>query len=232
VTADAPVQVIGGHYCTQVPIGVTACDHLEESMFPIAALGTSYAITAPTVPAMIGGKPHTVRIVAVEADTALAYDPPRPAAPTHIAAAGAFVELAGVDAPLLVTADKKILVAQYMHGQGAPGGTGDPSLALAVPIAQFRADYLVHAPVNYAIGYADVVAPAGASVTVDGAPLDFFLPIGDTGYAFARATLVGSLDGNHRLAADVPFGVTVYGYGDYTSYWYPGGLDLAPIVVP
>jgi len=26
--------------------------------------------------------------------------------------------------------------------------------------------------------------------------------------------------------ADKPIGISVYGYGQYTSYWYPGGLDL------
>ena len=26
------------------------------------------------------------------------------------------------------------------------------------------------------------------------------------------------------------FGITVYGYGQYTSYWYPGGLDLNTII--
>ena len=33
-----------------------------------------------------------------------------------------------------------------------------------------------------------------------------------------------------RLAGDEPFGVQVYGYGQYTSYWYPGGqnLDIVP----
>jgi hypothetical protein len=25
--------------------------------------------------------------------------------------------------------------------------------------------------------------------------------------------------------------VSVYGYGQYTSFWYPGGLDLDTIVV-
>ena len=28
----------------------------------------------------------------------------------------------------------------------------------------------------------------------------------------------------------MPFGITVYGYGQYTSYWYPGGLDLKDII--
>ena len=28
----------------------------------------------------------------------------------------------------------------------------------------------------------------------------------------------------------MPFGITVYGYGQYTSYWYPGGLNLKTVL--
>ena len=37
--------------------------------------------------------------------------------------------------------------------------------------------------------------------------------------------------GNHEITGDQPFGITVYGYGAYTSYWYPGGLNLEEIPV-
>jgi hypothetical protein len=52
-----------------------------------------------------------------------------------------------------------------------------------------------------------------------------FEPIGNTGYGVARVTLSNAGDGNH-MASTVPFGISVYGYGQYTSYWYPGGLNL------
>ena len=51
-------------------------------------------------------------------------------------------------------------------------------------------------------------------------------PIGTTGYSVMRVQLAKNADGNHDLSGDKAFGVTVYGYGQYTSYWYPGGLDL------
>src|SRR5690606_15160475 len=47
ISADAPVQVLGGHSCTQVPIGTTACDHLEEAMFPVETLSTDYLVVPP-----------------------------------------------------------------------------------------------------------------------------------------------------------------------------------------
>ena len=37
-------------------------------------------------------------------------------------------------------------------------------------------------------------------------------------------------DGSHSITGSAAFGITVYGYGQYTSYWYPGGLDLSTII--
>jgi hypothetical protein len=229
VVADKPVQTIAGHYCTQIPFGVTACDHLEESMFPYETLATKYMATAPAVPTIPTGKTYITRIVATEPATTLVYDPPQ-AASTFLASAGNFVEI-NTTADFQVTADHKVLVAQFMTGQDAGGGTGDPAMALSVPIAQYRLDYLFHAPLNYEVNYVNVIAPTGSSITLDGAAVTGFTPTGSTGYGVARVQLGQGLDGNHTITGDMAFGISVYGYGQYTSYWYPGGLDLMAIPV-
>ena len=105
-------------------------------------------------------------------------------------------------------------------------------MALAVPVEQFRASYLFHAPTNYESNYVDVTAPIGTTVTLDGMPL-VFQPVGATGFGFARVyplTAGPAGDGNHSITGTAPFGITVYGYGQYTSYWYPGGLNLTDII--
>ena len=33
----------------------------------------------------------------------------------------------------------------------------------------------------------------------------------------------------HNVSGDMAFGIVVYGYGSYTSYMYPGGLNLNAI---
>ena len=58
-------------------------------------------------------------------------------------------------------------------------------------------------------------------VTVSG-----FVAIGSSGFSVARIELSNGGDGNHVITGDEPFGISVYGYGNDTSYWYPGGLDL------
>jgi hypothetical protein len=234
VTSDKPVQVIGGHYCANMPGFACCCDHIEESIFPVDVLSTRYVITPPAVVSLPQGKAQLVRVVATQANTTLTYDPPVPGAPTSIASAGDFVEMPSQLASFLLTADHKVLVAQYMESQDAGGGTGDPAMSLAVPVDQFRDNYLFHAPINYVTNYVDVVAPTGTTVTLDGAPITGWSPIGGSGFSLARVTPLGAgpqANGNHAITGSAPFSISVYGYGDYTSYWYPGGLDLKNIPV-
>jgi hypothetical protein len=166
-----------------------------------------------------------VRVIATEDATAITYDPPQ-GAPNMLAKAGDYIELAKSGVDLKISADKKILVVTYMQGQNAGGNSGDPAMALAVATEQYRSDYLVHAPTNYETNYVNITAPTGAMIMLDGAPVMNFTAIGNTGYGVARLPLSNNGDGNHTLTGDKPFGVSVYGYGQYTSYWYPGGLDL------
>jgi hypothetical protein len=42
----------------------------------------------------------------------------------------------------------------------------------------------------------------------------------------AAVLTLGAGNGTHSVDATVPVGIEVYGYGQYTSYWYPGGQNL------
>jgi hypothetical protein len=232
ITSDKPIQVVSGHYCANVPVGVQYCDHLEESMFPVDTLGLHYIINAPAVTTIPAGKAELIRVIATADNTNLTYDPPQPGAPTLIPNAGGYIELDNNTASFQISSDQKVMVVQYMEGENAGGGTGDPAMTLAVPIEQFRTDYMFHAPTNYESNYVDVTAPMGASVMLDGAPLSF-TPIGTTGWGLCRVyplTAGPGNDGSHQITGTEGFGITVYGYGQYTSYWYPGGLDFKEII--
>jgi hypothetical protein len=229
VVADKPIEVISAHQCTYVPYNITACDHLEESNLPYESLAKEYIVTTPLVKPQ-GQDPFTkarmVRVIATEADTTITYDPPQGGAPTSLASAGDYFEIAATDADFKVSADKKIVVSEYMQGQAAGGNTGDPAMTIAVPTEQYRTDYLFHAPTNYESSFVNITAPMGASVTLDGMDIPALTAIGGTGFGVARVEVSNQGDGTHALSGDQKFGVQVYGYGQYTSYWYPGGLDL------
>ncbi|MBX3157811.1 MAG: IgGFc-binding protein [Deltaproteobacteria bacterium] len=233
VTSDKPVQVISGHYGAQVPVGVQAADHLEEAMFPIETLGTRYVINAPAIANVLpDGKEQIVRVVATRNDTTLVYTPPQPGAPATIATAGGYVELPSSAASYVLTASAPVLAIQYMEGQRAGGGTGDPAMTLAVPVDQFRTSYAFLAPPNFDQNHLDVTAPTGAHVMLDGIPVELN-PIPGTEYSLGRIQELSAgaaSDGSHWLEGDVAFGISVYGYAPFTSYWYPGGLNLRPLV--
>jgi len=107
----------------------------------------------------------------------------------------------------------------------------DPAMIGVPPIEQYRSRYFFLTPDDYARDYVDVVAPAGASVSIDGTALEGFTPVGDvagTEWLVARSEL--ALDGTHVVEADRPVALLVYGWDRYVSYGYPAGLDLVEIV--
>jgi hypothetical protein len=130
-----------------------------------------------------------------------------------------------------VSASAPILVTHYMQGQlSVDSGAGDPSMAIAVPVAQFRSDYIFAVSRTYDYNFVNVVAPQGATVLLDGEalPSSEFVAIGSSSYAIARHPLPDDRE-VFRIESAKPFGIDVYGYGQFTSYMYPGGLDLKRI---
>lgn len=225
VQATKPVQVIGGHACTDIPYNITYCDHIEEAMMPLETLGSSYLVTPPLIDASTT-KARMVRVVATEPNTTITYEPPQAGAPTTLTNAGDYFEIAESVESFVIEADRRIIVAEYMLGQSHSGNTGDPAMVLAVPIEQYRTHYLFHAPTNYEANYVNITAPSGAIVTLDDAPLTAGTPIGTSGFSVIRVPLDNTGNGNHTIDATDRVGISVYGYGQYTSYWYPGGLEL------
>ncbi|MBK9756807.1 MAG: hypothetical protein IPO88_25580 [Nannocystis sp.] len=226
IEADKPVQVIGGHKCTNVPLNVTACDHLEESMFPIETLAKEYVVVPPVqVPNDQAEKGQIIRVIASEANTTLVFTPDQPVGKLLVNA-GDFVEIKTTTAKFVVTADKKILVSQYMVGQDGGFGTSDPAMLVTVNPQQWRKTYLFHAATNWQANYVDILAPKNAVVTVDAVNVANWQPVGVTNYQVAHVKLSNQNGGNHSVVGDVGVGISVYGVQSYGSYWYPGGLDL------
>jgi hypothetical protein len=118
-----------------------------------------------------------------------------------------------------------------MQGQtSVPSGAGDPSMTLVVPVEQYRDDYIFTASETYDSSFISVVKKIGTAVMLDGEPLEGDASdVGETDYHVVRARLPAGGSGVHHIHGDAPFGLVVYGYGRFTSYMYPGGLDLKRI---
>jgi hypothetical protein len=218
IQSNKPVQVIGGHQCSQVPIDTSYCDHIEESIPPVTSLSSDYVVAAPWV-SLNQPKVRRVRIIGTSDGTNLTFDPPQ-TAPTSINA-GAFTDIDTTNS-FRITATHPVLIAEFMTGNDAGGNAGDPAMTIAPGIDKFKTGFTFLAPANYSSNYVNIVAPTGTSVTVDGTaiPAASFSAIGTSGYVVARAALANTAS-DHDITASAPVGVSVYGYGDFTSYWYP-----------
>ncbi|MGE0324707.1 MAG: hypothetical protein AB7S68_20470 [Polyangiaceae bacterium] len=74
--------------------------------------------------------------------------------------------------------------------------------------------------------------PTNASVTLDGAAINVTPTPIASGFGIARVRLGNTPGGGHILQSTEPVGIQVMGYGAYTSYQYPGGLNLEKIAPP
>lgn len=220
VEASGPVAVFVGHDCTQVPIGRPACDHLEEQLFPLEVLGREYVVSRLRDRAAVV---HATRAVAALDNTVVRVEPAS-LYPPVLLNAGERIDIQS-DASFRISASSPLVVAQFMVGQGSSREvSGDPAMVLEVPSQQFRSRYDFLVPATYQRNFLDVVAPQGSHPLLDGAALG------------GESERVGPWDvvhvevrpGAHRLTTSegVPLGVKVSGTAPYTSYMYPGGLDL------
>lgn len=236
VQSTKPVQVIAGIPCVQTPLGVQACDHIEESVFPAETLGTRYFVTRPTGPTG-GAVQHVVKIYGNVDGTALTYPSGPPAGAPSMINAGQVADLGVVNQDFEVTGTSEFGVGMFMVGGELLGGAvgeakGDPSFTLASSVEQYRTKYVFLAPDDYDASYVDIVMPMTAGVTIDGSPVPAPTPIGGSGFGIARAKLTNANGGHHVLNSSEAVGIQVMGYGSYTSYHYPGGLDLQAIAPP
>jgi hypothetical protein len=224
IRSTAPVQVFSGASCALVPFDRPACDHLEETLPPLAAWGRE---------SVVGVLYHhesqemVVRIISSAAENELVFTPA-----VHepvVLGEGEVLEFTTQSA-FRVVADDPILVAQFLTGQGSTMDarlSSDPSLAFAPPVEQFRTQYRFAVPPTYAASFATVIAPAEVTASLDGEPLRSFTAIGDSGYVAARIEVS---EGPHDLVTSVPSSLMVYGYNPTTSYLYPGGLDVRSLL--
>lgn len=131
-----------------------------------------------------------------------------------------------------ISANQPVLVAQYGTGQEY-GGLGDPLMMLVVPSEQFLPRYTFLTPTGYPVNYVNIVVPTSAtnSVVLDGTSVgsSLFSPIVSSGFSGAAVPLS---EGSHTIVANQPLAIYVYGFGDYVSYGYEGGLGTGTINPP
>ncbi|MEJ7733531.1 MAG: IgGFc-binding protein [Polyangiaceae bacterium] len=207
------------------------CDHVQEAMLPVEWLGKSYFVVAPSSP---GGAvaAHSVTLVGAHDGTHLDYEPaPPPGAPLELAA-GEAVSLGIVESDFRVSADHPFLVSTFLMSAeflGTPDWLGDPSQTAPVPLEGFGLTHTLHLRDDMTETWADVVAPLGAQVLLDGtAVVGAPSAIGTSGFGVHRLPLGPGDGGRHTITADAPVSVQVLQYANAVSVAYPASLQFSP----
>lgn len=266
IQADKPIGIWGGTSCLSVPVAQVACDSAHQQIPPVKALGSEYV--GVRYRNRFDGAPEETppwRLVGAVDGTTLTWDPaPPPGAPTTIGV-GQMAEF-NASGPFVVKsqdADHPFYMASYMTGCGEVDQSfsdcrGDPEFVNVIPRGQYLDSYVFFTDPTYPetnlVLTRQKVNGVFADVTLDClGTVTGWTPIGAGGeLEFARVDLVrgnfqpqGSCDnGRHEISSDLPFGLTVWGWGSAASggfltqavsYAYPAGASIQPInqvVVP
>jgi hypothetical protein len=203
--------------------GVCCADHIEEQLFPSETWGSRFVLsrTQPRADRTRNGAagPDFVRILARSEGTTITITPPISNA-CGVLGAGSYCDLF-IDQDVSITASEPILVGHFLTS--TDGQKGDPALAFAVPVEQFRSDYTFLTPQEYDEDYVSVVASSGAAVTLDGVDISGQLSPIDADYVGGAIQVQ---PGQHALLCPTKCSVLVYGYSTAVSYLFAGGLDL------
>jgi hypothetical protein len=254
--SDKPIGLMGGTRCSFIPLGVSACDHLEQMIPPVNALGSEYVGVShtPRTP----GNAARWRLIGAVDGTQLTWssDVGGPAA----LESGQTAELSTQFAFTVRSqdADHPFVLMALMTGgdDGGLMGRGDPDTVLAVPPDQFLSSYVFFADPTYPITNIVVVRAKNedgdfSAVTLDcHGTLSGWQSLGGD-YEYTRLFLSNGdfeLQGNcgagaHEIFSQGRFGLWVWGWGapgtssftQYVSYGYPGGMNadaINDVVIP
>ncbi|MGB1017059.1 MAG: hypothetical protein ACPG4T_23180, partial [Nannocystaceae bacterium] len=221
ISATAPVAVFGGHSCANVPTtSVTACDHVEEQIFPLETWGKDYIAARNPVRNQQNPENMVWRIIAAEDNTTINFDPPVSIGNQVNLDSGQMVQFEDTQ-DFSVTANDPILLAGYMigcNGANVPGCPGDPYMVQMVAVEQYRSDYVFLVDASYDADFAKLVRPTGASVEVaclGVVPENRWTTIGNSGFDWATIDMnPGEADcgtGTNEATGEQGFGIYVSG---------------------
>ena len=225
ITSNLPIATFAGNSCGDIPVGYSYCNVLTEEMTPTDTWGTDF-LTEPF--ATRSG--DTFRVMASEDNTNVDING------TQVATlnAGKYYETILTSAST-VTANNPVQLMQYSNGETYDNANADPFMVTIPPTEQFLNSYTVSAEPadadqSITQNYLNIVAPTAevGGITLDGSllPASDFAAIAGSSYSGAQVAVDF---GSHTISASLPFGLTVYGYGGYDGYGYPGGFTLSPI---
>jgi hypothetical protein len=250
VTSNKPIGFMAGQPCMNMPTSTLFCDHGEQMIPPVRALGSRYVgvMYRPRTPAETS---TFWRVVGAVDGTNLTYSSAVGGPPTLNKGQSVTFQ---TGTPFVVTSqdnDHPFMLFTYMTGsQFVSDGYGDPDFVVSVPPEQYLQQYVFFADPTYPETNLVVIRARGSDAQFHDVTLDCLGPILtwtpiSADFEFARTDLVrgnfvnqgACSTGRHEIKSDAPFGLWVWGWGTpetsaftaNVSYGYPGGMNVSPI---
>ena len=206
---------------------VISSDPLYQQLYPISSLGKSYGI----IP--FSGQSYLYRAIAVEPNTKIYQDG---VLVGTLLNAGDFYSSTRLNSSAFITADKNIMLSQYMYSVGCASSTGgaaafgDPDMVLLNPIEFIVNNITIFSSDKQRISqkFLNILIKTNktSSFKINGtAPSVTWIPLtGNQLYSFAQIPISAN---SLSLTADEGFNAIAYGYGTTESYAYSAGTNLA-----
>lgn len=253
ITSNKPIGFMAGQTCMNMPTSTAFCDHGEQMIPPVRALGHRH-VAATYRPRNAAETSTFWRIVGAVDNTTLVYSAAVGGPPTINRGQQVTFQAAG---PFTVTSQDKehpFMFFSYMTGSehisAGGSGSGDPDFIVAVPPEQYLTSYVFFADPTYPETNLVVVRTRGQDSQFHDVMLDCagvltgWQAIGND-LEFTRVDLVtgnflpvgNCSTGRREMRSDAPFGLSVWGWGTNNtttftanvSYGYPGGMNVQPI---
>ncbi len=207
-------------------------DPLFQQLYPLESWGKTF----PLIPFFDRNTGSIYRVMASEDNTTIKID-----GVTKVLNRGEFYTSLPTNTISLVTADKPVTVAQYAitqycadsRNRGNNARPSDPDMVILNPLEYSIKDVTMYSALKQDIRdqYLNVVIPNGgvASFVINGVSYSnrFSAIPGNPDYSYAQINLKQIGGTSFNLKSEIAFNAMAYGFGDYESYAYSAGTNLA-----
>lgn len=227
VTANKDIAVFAGAECTQVPVGVYACDHIISQQYSVDNFDTKFVVSNSYGNGPLG---DLVRVTGATDGTEVFMN----GVSKGIINAGQVLTIDAGNGGVL-TASQPVTVGQFLRGQGErQAGIGDPAYEIIPSTDQFLSSYAFTTPVGddaFTLNYLSLGLLAGDAGTLkwNGSLVD------TSAFTSIGGWLLGTLSigvGYGTIEAANPFLATISGYSSYDSYFSTIATSFSPGVSP
>ena len=232
VQSSKPVSFFAGHTCTNVPIGVQACDHLVEQIPPTAVWGRHF-LSASYFTRSSG---ELYRILTASNSTTVTVNCNTFSQPQtfSLTSAGSWTEFMTNDSSYCsIESNNPLLVMEYSLG-GSVDGVGDPFMMMIPSVDQYTNDYVFHSPSEFSNHITILVTPQyyqPEQILVDGVSQENanWTPVPCANGSVCGYCMYVTLEpGDHHVWHSDSCGklsVLMYGFVLANSYGQPAGIS-------